>query len=270
MTPQPPPSQRPPAPETPGGLEALLHDLSLHRDSAELRHLVDLCRRSARVRAWLFGTFANNEPAQRAFLFFLQNSDTDAHPPWSHRLSTEIRSIPAPPPPGRGPHGGLSEPEIIARIKTLQAPGLDVTTLLLVRFWTRFSGQPLHSVPIALWRSTLTHWSAIVADPEGRQAQGLMRAIRLIHGTWKHAAGEPDFGYSNSWKIHILLHILDHPRPAYRLRDLRISLPQKYRNVDRNELLRFCQKTGIRRDARPGRPRANRALLSAPRRAASP
>jgi hypothetical protein len=36
--------------------------------------------------------------------------------------------------------------------------------------------------------------------------------------------------------------------------ELRESLPERYRRVDRHEIRLFCQQVGLRRDERPGRP----------------
>ena len=230
---------------------ALLDELGRPDDAAELRHLVELCRRSTRVRAWLFGRFANERDTQAAFRQLLNGRDENASP-WSAGLSRHMRPRLTPTADSRGRHGGLTEAQILALIKHYQSDKMDVVTFLLVRCWQRFWGSDEMNAPVALWSPTLRHWAAINRDASGRLAHQLVMTLRFFHESAGQATGETDFGFPNTWKIHVLVHILDHPQPRYRVGELRAHLPPKYGNVQRKEVRQFCKLHGIERDVNPG------------------
>jgi len=153
-----------------------------------------------------------------------------------------------------GPHGGLSEMEILALIKGYQAGSLDVMAFVLVRLWRRFLGFGRKEVPFALRAATDRYWAALAGDRTGRTAGHLAEVLQFFRERSGRAIGEADFGHASTWKIHLLVYLLDHPRLRYKLGELHESLPAKYRHVDRRELRDFCQRHGIRRDPTAGRP----------------
>ena len=238
------------------GIAELLRNLTLPDDAAELLLLIDLCRRSLRVRAWLFGRFAHEPATQAAFRAFLAdpNSTFSHWPIWPRALTKFLRPDPGNSAPGEGPHGGLSEVQVLALIKGYQAGLLDVTPFVLARLWRRFLRSDRKEVPLALQLASGKQWGAIANDDSGRMLRDLSDVLQFFCERSGRTVGEDDFGHANSWKIHVLVHILDHPRPCYKADDLHRSLPTKYRHVDRRELRRFCRRHGIRRDQRPGRP----------------
>jgi hypothetical protein len=63
------------------------------------------------------------------------------------------------------------------------------------------------------------------------------------------------FGYADWWKLHALVYMLRHRRPAYRTRDVRTHLANLGLQISSLDFRRFCKRHGIRRDERPGRPR---------------
>jgi hypothetical protein len=230
----------------------LLRELSLPAEAAELRAFADLCRRSLRVRAWLFGRFAREPATQAAFRLFLADS---VHPsPWRRTPSHAARAVSGDPPSGEGSHGGLSEMQILALIKGYQAGSLDVMAFVLIRLWRRFLGTGGRDVPVTLQAATAKYWTALASDNTGRMARDLSDVLQFFRERSGRAISEADFGHACSWKIHLLVHILDHPRPRYRLGELHESLPAKYRHVDRRELRDCCVYHGIRRDQKAGRP----------------
>jgi len=237
----------------------LLRELALPAEAAELRALAELCRCSLRVRAWLFGRFAREPATQAAFRLFLAGPDSLHPPPWRRASAHAAQSASGGPAPGEGPHGGLSEMRILALIKGYQAGSLDVMAFVLVRLWRRLLGSGRKDVPFALQVATARYWAALVGDGTGRLVRDLSEVLRFFRERSGRAIGEGDFGHASSWKIHVLLHLLDHPRPRYRLGELHESLPAKYRHVDRRELRAFCHLHGIRRDQKPGRPLGARA-----------
>ena len=253
-------------------LAALLHELSLHDDASELRHFVEVCRRSLRVRTWLFGRFALEPKTQQKFRTFLRDGSAPADGLWSPVLEKEVTSRP-PLAPGARDFGGLPESAIWALIKRYQAGRINVMTFLLVRVWLQVAAAD-RSAPPALWRATLDHWAAIVGDAEGLLARDLLKAIAFFHERPNGLAGGVDIESEDSWKIHVLLYILDHPQPCYRVGDLFDHLPARFRRVrrsgnpyvDRREIRKFCEKHGIRRDRRAGqRPQSNSESFSAQR-----
>lgn len=232
----------------------LLRELALPDEAAELWALADLCRRSLRVRAWLFGRFAREPATQAAFRLFLADPDPLHPPPWRRALAHAVRPASVGPPPGEGAHGGLSEMRVLALIKGYQAGSLDVMAFVLVRLWRRLLGSGRKEVPLALQAATARYWAALASDGTGRLVRDLSDVLQFFRERSGRAIGEGDFGHACSWKIHLLVHLLDHPRPRYKLGELHESLPAKYREVDRRELRDFCRRHGIRRDQKSGRP----------------
>lgn len=253
-----------PLPEKADELAGLLHELSLHDDASELRHFAELCRISPRVRTWLFVRFAKEPDTQAKFRAFLRDPTSSPGGLWSPILEREVVSTPPQVPATDGPFGGLSEAAIWALIKLYQAGHINVLTFLLVRVWRQLAAanQP---PPPALWRATLDHWATLVDDGDGHLLRDLRRAVAFFRERPDELSGQSDSD-QDSWKVHLLLHILDHPQPCYRVRDLCDKLPDKFRRirrsgypfVDLREIRRFCEKHGIRRDRRAGRPLSSR------------
>ena len=100
----------------------------------------------------------------------------------------------------------------------------------------------------------MRYWATLASDRSGRIARDLADVLMFCRERASRVIGEADFGHASTWKIHLLVYLLDHPRPHYRLGELHDCLPAKYRHVDRRELRDFCQRHGIRRDPRAGRP----------------
>jgi hypothetical protein len=130
---------------------------------------------------------------------------------------------------------------------------IDLKTFLLVRLWNELSEVPKGRVPAALSRVTLGHWRAMIADPSGQLMRDGMRAVRFLAGGSPPALTEVELGSLNAWKVYLLLHILEHPKPRYQVAALKAALPHKYGYVDRRLIRRFCKRHGILRDERPGR-----------------
>ena len=212
------------APDPTDAVAALLHELTLHDDASELRQFVDLCRGSLRLRTWLFSRFAPEPETQQKFRALLKDPGTAPAGLWSPLLEAEVKSNPPRSVRSGGPYGGLSEP--------------------------------------AIWRATLDHWAAIVESREGQPARELMHAVAFFHGRKSGLKG-PGTASVDSWKVHVLFYILDHPRPSYRVSDLFKHLSGKFRRLRANgnayvsfrEIRRFCERHGINRDRRPGAPR---------------
>lgn len=248
-----------PLPEKSDELAALLHELSLHDDASELRHFAEVCRRSPRVRTWLFSRFANERETRAKFRNFLNDPTASPEGLWSPLLEREVVSQPPQVPSTDGPYGGLSEAAVWALIQLYQAGRINVLTFLLVRVWRQLAAEN-RPPPPALWRATLEHWAALIGEGDGHLLRDLRLAVTFFQERPDDFTGGSDSD-QDSWKVHLLLHILDHPQPCYRVGDLYAALPEKFRRSRRNgnpfvvlrEIRRFCEKHGIRRDQRAGR-----------------
>jgi len=235
-------------------IASFLHESTLPEHVAEIRHFIRVCRRSLFVRAWLVGTFAKKPATQSAFQKLLTDPSSigsDA-PLWSPAVAEKVFSKPPRQIVGKGPHGGLSEAQILALIKRYQGGGMDVMTFLLVRLWTRLAASGHKDIPVGFLDAITGHWTAVASDPSGRLVHDFLRAVRFFHERSGQVIGEADFGHANSWKIHVLLYILDYPKPRYQVGELHANLPVKYRHADRRSIRQFCKEHGIRRDQKPG------------------
>ena len=231
-----------------------LHESMLPEHAAEVRHFVKFCRNSLFIRAWLFERFATKPVTQTAFRKLLADpaSIEPGTPLWSPLMTRMVLSE-APRQTGReGPYGGLSEARILALIKRYQGGGMDTMTFLLVRLWTRLAASGRTDVPASFVDAITGHWTALASDPSGHLARDFLRAVRFFRERSGRAIAEADFGHANSWKIHVLLYILDYPKPRYQVAELHANLPVKYRQVDRRSIRQFCKEHCIRRDQKPG------------------
>jgi len=236
------------------GIARFIHESMLPEHAAEARHFVKFCRKSLFIRAWLFERFAKTPATQIAFRKLLNDPASigpDA-PLWSPVMTKTILSEPPRQARGKGLHGGLSEAHILALIKRYQGGGMDAMTFLLVRLWTRLAAAGHKDVPVGFLSAITEHWTAVASDPSGRLAGDFLSAVRFFCERSGRVISEADFGHANSWKIHVLLYILDYPKSRYQVGELHDNLPVKYRHVDRRSIRQFCKEHDIRRDQRPG------------------
>lgn len=235
-------------------ISELLAELTLPDDVAEMRQFTELCRRSLAIRSWLFARFAGEPATRAAFRKLLSGrpGSPSQAASWSQRLTGEVASDDLHSTNQGSLHGGLSRTQVLALIMRHQFERMDLRTFFLVRLWMRFLATGRQEIPVGLCSATLDHWRALITDSEGRLMQDAMRAVRFFNERSKRPIGETDFGYINTWKIHVLLYILDRPKTRYQVAELCAALPQKYRGLDRRQIRRFCQRHGIRRDTKPG------------------
>lgn len=237
-------------------LAAALHELRLSGDAAGLRVLVHLCRRSDRVRRWITSRIGSDETRRRFTAFLDGNTDDIAL--WGAAVGAEVVSDPSPTKEETGPHGGLSQVQVWRLIKECQGSDANTALFLVTQTWHAVlaEGRP---VPAALWLPTLECWHEMVADRSARKAQAFVKMLKLLDGRSTPAG--------DSWHIRVLLYILQHPQPRYRVGELLNSLPERFRRtrangnlyVERREVRKFCDKCGIERDKTPGAPKRPRA-----------
>ncbi len=157
--------------------------------------------------------------------------------------------------PRRAPalYGGLTWEEMEKLVRRYEAGALDVGVFLLVRDW-RKAGAAASSSP-RLLRAAGQLLDAVIRSDETRLLAQLSRALALFARA-KSPALRSAFGYADWWKLHALLYMLRHPRESYRTRDVRAHLAAVGLEISSLDFRRFCKRHGIRRDERPGRPRA--------------
>jgi hypothetical protein len=237
-------------------LSDMLDELMLPDDIAELRQFVELCRKSLAIRSWLFARFANEATTRSAFRKALTSTapHRETRRLWSPNITSMVLGHCQTSASQERPYGGLSKTRILALIIQYQYEQLDLKTFLLVRVWMRFIATGKTEYPVSLVRVTVKHWKSMIGEPSGHLLREASTAVSFFHARSKRTIGEADFGHNNSWKIHLLLHILDCPRANYRVVELQAGLPAKYQHVEQRLIRRFCQRHGIRRDTKPGRP----------------
>lgn len=235
---------------------ALLHEMKLSDDAADLRHMIWFLRRSERARLWVTRRFADEADVKAKFRAYLRG-DPAADGIWHPRLQAEVCSEPKPTALNEGPYGGLTEAEVWSLIEQCHSGRADVMTFFLVRMWRNFAAEG-RQPPVALWRATLEHWMAMVSSPDSRVLESVAKAISVLEDRpdRRLRTEEPE------WRIHVLLHILDHPQERYRVGEIYDALPARFcrvgrsgnPQVDLSEVRSFCREIGLKRDTKAGRP----------------
>ena len=158
---------------------ALLREVTLSDDAAEMRELVRLCQRSPRVFRWITGRIEAGSSALDAARTFLGNTGRDEAKSvaLSFSLYEEITGRPRPPRTKTGgPHGGLTELEVNALTMRYHAANMDEIAFVLTRLWLRIQADGKRA-PSALQQRTLAYWRTVVADGTGRKAHDLRKVI---------------------------------------------------------------------------------------------
>ncbi len=229
---------------------------------------MSLCRASPALRDWLWEDFARNPELREAFGARLRRRNgtvrrfadlSNEAGPWREEVRRLQSTFP------RRLYGGLTWPELEKLIATYRAGRADLRAFLLAHELSN-AGRTAGASP-RLTLAAVDFLTAACANP--RLLRQLERSLEIarLHANRTHRRAA--LGYSDWWKLHVLFFVLRHPRPAYRLRDLRIHLAQLGLNPSVKDIQRFCARHGIRRDMRAGRPKkfADAGLASAsPRR----
>lgn len=227
---------------------------------------VSLCRASPALRDWLWEDFARDPAVRQAFAARLRRRHgtvrrfadlSNEAGPWQE----EVRRLQATFP--RRLYGGLTWPELEKLIATYRAGRADLGAFLLAQELGS-GGQRAIASP-RLTRAAVDFITAACADP--RLLRQLERSFELARNHANRASRRAVLGYSDWWKLHVLFFVLRHPRPAYRIRDLRTHLAELGLRPTVKDLQRFCVRHGLKRDMRAGRPRTREtANKPAPRR----
>lgn len=238
-------------------------------EAATLDLFVGLCRSSAALRHWLWEDFGRDadtretawrQVAQRRAAPQRFIELTDAGAAWREELRRVKARMP------RGVYGGLTWSQLEELIATYRAGRTDLGAFLLAQELQRAASDKERSA--RLTRAAVEFLQAAWTSP--RLLRQLERAIELTRAHEDRAQRRTSLGYSDWWKFQTLVYFLRHPRPAYRIRDLRAHLATLGLEVSVKDLQRFCSRHGIKRDMRAGRPKSALHLPVEPRHGHTP
>jgi hypothetical protein len=230
--------------------------VSASAEAATLQLFIELCRQSAPLRSWLWGEFGRDPAARTALHHCVCSAGplperflelTPQGPPWRQ----EVEGLKARHP--RRVYGGRTRQELDAAMAALCAGRLDVECFLLAHALHRAAATA--DTPPALRVAATEFLRGAYLRP--RQLRQLERALDLARRLATPEAREA-LGYGDWWKLNLLVYILHHPRPAYRIRELKAHLATLGMIIPPKELQRFCTRYHLQRDTRPGRPVAPR------------
>jgi hypothetical protein len=105
-------------------------------------------------------------------------------------------------------------------------------------------------------RASVVFLDAVSRAGDRRLLRHYYKAISFLRAYAEIPQRRRNVGYAEWWKLRVLLFMLQHPRPCYRIRDLRAHLAGLGLAVSALDVRRFCVRHGIRRDMRAGCPRA--------------
>ena len=225
-------------------------------ESAAVSLLVELCRASPALRLWLYEDFAR-DPAHRAeFARVLKAEDRGmtrfadldgGGSGWRDELRALRARF------SDATFGGLSFDQLKELIVRYQAGHGDPAAFLLAIEWRRHRGPG--PVPPRLMRAASDFLDAALAPGGSGLLQHLARAAELAESFGSRDRLRAALGFTDWWKLNLLLYLMRHPAPAYRTRDLLRHLTSQGLNVSSRALRQFCTEHGIARDMRAGRPR---------------
>lgn len=223
-------------------------------DDAAFRLFAQLCRSSPALREWLWEEFARKPKirAKCAAILSQQNPDHDAGAFVENRPlqieAAKLRESVS----GRI-YGGLTWGEVETLIRYYQAGKLDLGTFLLGSEWRRANASA--SLPPRLVAATVDWFGAVANGGETWLLRHAEKTIKLLASLEKTPKRRGLFGHTDWWKLNLLFYMLRRPRESYRTREFRTYLVDLGIEVGTKDIRRFCNRHGIRRDKRAGRPR---------------
>lgn len=230
-------------------------------ESATVALFVQLCRESPALRRWLWQEFAQDEKTRAGFATLIKHrgdvapsrvaelAETDrGRATELHHLKQQVSAR---------IFGGRTWSEIEAIVAQLRAGRADLGTFLLALQWQRAGSEANASAMLQRAATALVD-DALRHGQRARLAQ-LASAAELVQVSSQPEARRSSVAFGDWWKLQVLLHILRHPRPSYRTRELHRHLATLGLNVDTREIRRFCTRHGISRDMRGGRPKLESA-----------
>ena len=141
-------------------------------------------------------------------------------------------------------------------VRRYQAGSLDLGVFMLVRNWRKV-GERARFAP-ELQRAAAELFDLVVRHGESTLWANVSSSLALQCRT-PGSNLRATFGPADWWKLHALLYMMRRPRESYRTRDVRAHLAQLGLRITSLDFRRFCNRHGIRRDMRAGRPRTRAA-----------
>ncbi|MDF9827047.1 hypothetical protein M2447_001136 [Ereboglobus sp. PH5-10] len=155
-------------------------------------------------------------------------------------------------------YGGLTRAQVVRLVRRYQsggANGVNLLPFLLVHAWRQSPDRACPSAALLLMGGMVLQ-EMFSGTPSSLQLmRHFAKAVEFFHGQPHGSITRKHFGYVNWWKLSVLHYMLNHPKPRYCTRDFAKHLAAQKISVDPKDLRRFCQKHGIMRDTRPGRPK---------------
>jgi len=231
-------------------------------NSAAVAAFIELLRFSPALRDWLWTEFAQSAATRERlaewlkaggpppanggkFLAFLASEQKG----FEHERLRLKETLPAR--IAARSYGGLARNAIEQIIRSYQAGGTDLGAYLLAASWKRTKAP--ESDP-RLLRAGRRFFAEVCGNSRPELLKRLAQAVRLVGDRPGAAPSKTAYGFTNWWKLCLLLHVLNHPKPRYRIRELCAHLASQHLSVGVTSVRAFCRKHGIARDRRAGRP----------------
>jgi hypothetical protein len=237
-------------------------------ESAAVSLFVELCRASPGLRLWLWEEFARDPRQRSEFARHLKSAPRDfarfadldgggaAWQDETRRLREKF---------GGQSYGGLTFEEIKELLVRHQAGQGDAAAFLLALEWRRH-GKEGAALPPRLLRAARDFLAAAFAPDGAELLRQLARAVELTEAFAERKRLRAALGFTDWWKLHLLLYIMRHPAAAYRTRDLHRHLRTAGLAVSPRAIRQFCTEHGIARDMRAGRPPPTHVATARPQR----
>jgi hypothetical protein len=137
-------------------------------------------------------------------------------------------------------------------LRRYEARAVGIEAYLLARDWRR-AGEGAKFSPHLL-RHGADFLDRAIRHGDKRSLQDLAKAV-AVASRQKEDSLRISVGFSDWWKLQTLIYMLNHPSEAYRTRDIRAYLGTLGLKVSSLDFRRFCNRHGIARDERAGRPK---------------
>jgi hypothetical protein len=222
--------------------EALMRDIRLSDDAAEIQALLAFLRAHARARVWLRSLIRDDHLS--AWASACQHDDGTALQALGvgARVARELAQRSQ---SHEYDHafGGLSELQILLLIRRFSGrkPRISFADFLVLQLWQRLLKKqspcpaplPLADATLELWRRTIG-----ASKPDGFQRLG--HALTLLQ---RPRAGKRPV--QEEWRLDVLRYVLRNPKAHYTVAELRRTIPTRYAPHDRKDVLNFCRANGI-------------------------
>ncbi len=241
--------------------------VSERRSRAFLRLLAGICRQFPDLRVWLLEDFGRDAGTRESFHALVERGDLNGEAMsngfaelageldgWFQEKTRMKAELPA---QAARPFGGLTWEEMESLVRRYESRTLSLNVFLLARDWWK-AGEVAKTSPRLLQMGADLLDKAIRLG-ETRRLVELGQAVDLLAGLNPRRL-RAAFGYADWWKLHALVYMLQHPRGAYRTREVRAHLNALSLRISSLDFRRFCKRHNIRRDERAGRPRKRSPL----------